>query len=224
MTPLPLDAQKILALGSALKMGGYRSAASYLDLYRCMAERSGQEIKASERRLLVDAKRSCERGIGDSIKALPLPFERLRDLPSQAGAWPRKGPWKPRNAVVSGSWFMLREVELSAARAEAITFLPGERPRVQWLLPASKADAKAVGVTRCHGCLCEGSQYRPDCPYHALLDQMLGLGKSVPWQVQPRRRSAPRPPSLSDTGGVDDEQGRGHGDHQVSGEHLESAT
>ena len=131
LTPLPLDAQKIMALGSALKMGGYRSAASYLDLYRCMAERSGQEGKASERRILMDAKRSCERGIGDSVKAPPLPFERLRELPSQAGAWPTKGPWKPRNAIVAGSWFMLREVELSAARAEAITFLPGDRPRVQ---------------------------------------------------------------------------------------------
>ena len=180
LLPLPLNAEKILALGSALKMGGYKSAAGYLDLYRNLAERNGQEIKASEKRLLGDAKRSCERGMGGSVKALPLPFERLQELPNAAGAWPNKGPWKPRNAIVAGAWFMLREVELSAAKAEAVTFVPGSRPRVHWLLPASKADAKAVGVTRSQGCLCEGQQFRPDCPYHALLDQVLGLEKRFP--------------------------------------------
>ena len=178
LMPLPLEAGKILALGSALKMGGYKSAASYLDLYKGMAERSGQDVKASDRRLLADAKRSCERGIGGSIKALPLPFERLRELPGTAGAWPNSGPWRPRNALVAGSWFMLREVELSAAKADAIAFVSGDRPRVQWLLPASKADAKAVGTTRSQGCLCEGRQFRADCPYHALLDQLLGLERN----------------------------------------------
>ena len=142
-------------MGSALKMGGYRSAATYLDLYRGMAERSGQDLQASDKRILLDTRRSCEKGIGDSVKALPLPFEKLRDLPGHTDVWPANGPWKARNALVAGSWFMLREVELSAARAEDITFEPGSKPNVRWLLPASKADAKAVGVTRCHGCLCD---------------------------------------------------------------------
>jgi hypothetical protein len=94
--PRPLNVDKILALGAGLKQGGYRSAATYLDLYKGMAERWGQAPDVIELRALKDAKRSCERGIGGATRALPLPFEQLSKLPQDNAAWPTEGASMPK--------------------------------------------------------------------------------------------------------------------------------
>ena len=80
---LPLTVDKILALAAGLKKGGYRSATSYLELYKGVAERSGQEMTMFEQRAMRDCKRSCERGLGSATRAMPLPFGRLGELPYQ---------------------------------------------------------------------------------------------------------------------------------------------
>ena len=49
-TLLPLTREKVLALGTALKLGGYRSATSYLAVYRGFAERDGQDLASNELR------------------------------------------------------------------------------------------------------------------------------------------------------------------------------
>ena len=178
---LPPSVASIEALAASLKWGGYRSAPSYLSIYKGYVERSGFHFGAPELRAMADAIRSCERGIGGPVKAMALPFDRLHELPGTRSAWVAGGPVSPRNMVVAGSWFLTREIELSSARAQSVTVDSSCRPpRVHWHLPVSKADPKALGTSRVHGCSCPTSGPAASCPTHSLWDQLLFLAKKFP--------------------------------------------
>ena len=129
-----------------------------------------------------DAVRSCERGMGPPVQAQPLPLMMLGGLPGGVPPWTPGGPANPRNAMVVGSWFLLREVEVSTARAAHVTVTgTGERPGAvaTVTLPVSKTDAQALGTTRSHRCACLGSA-SPGCPVHSLLDQLGWLQDAFP--------------------------------------------
>jgi hypothetical protein len=178
---LPPTCEKVIALGATLKAGGYRSALSYLTLYRGHVERGGFQITGDLNRAFRDARRSCERGLGGVTKSRPLPFSRLGELPPGSDPWTKGGPVGPRNAVVAGSWFLTREIEISTARA-ALLELRGNHsgsPTMTWHLPATKTDPEAVGCARTHGCTCVGG-LSGRCPVHALWDQLLVLKRRFP--------------------------------------------
>ena len=169
----PPSVDKIHSLGMILKAGRYRSAAGYFHTYKVEMERRGHVFDGTMVRAIKDGTRSCLRGLGGPVRALPLPFERLRDLPGGDGPWVAQGPLFPRNLLVVGSWFMLREIEASTLTVQDVEVIESEVlgvPRVSCSLPASKTDQRALGVTRTHGCLC---RVRPDalCPAHAAWDQ-----------------------------------------------------
>ena len=182
-TPFPPTSQKVLALGAVLKAGGYRSAETYLQAYRTAADRAECPFGASELRAVRDATRSCKRGLGGPVRAMPLPFERLGDaaLPDEDSPWVARGPVGPKNAVLLGSWFLMREAELAGAKAHNIKVVTrGSRPPlVQWSLPASKSDQQALGVARIHGCCCSSTPRRR-CPVHSAWDQLLILEERFP--------------------------------------------
>ena len=178
---LPPPVATIEALAASLKWGGYRSAASYLSVYKGYAERAGYQFAAPEARALTDAIRSCERGMGGPTKAMALPFDRLRELPGTRSPWAVGGPVSPRNMIVAGSWFLMREIELSTAKAQSVTIdAAAVPPRVLWHLPVSKVDPKALGTSRVHGCACTSSGPSAACPTHAIWDQLLYLAKTFP--------------------------------------------
>ena len=87
----------------------------------------------------------------------------------------------PAAAVIAGSWFMTREVELSTTRAALVTLLNDDSAEasVQWRLPASKSDQQALGVARTHGCACGGA-VNTGCPFHAIKSQLLRLRRLFP--------------------------------------------
>ena len=123
-------------------------------------------MNAQIRRALKDFTRACLRGTGAPEKAVALPFERLQELPSGRAPWTRGGPACPRNALVAGAWFMLREVELATSRAALLEIFPGPagEARATWHLPASKTDQRAEGVARTHYCSCTpGSRPSASC-------------------------------------------------------------
>ena len=79
--------------------------------------------------------------------------------------------------------FLLREIELSAARYEDIT-LDLEELEVTWQLPSSKTDSEAKGTSRTWGCIC-GHVVLP-CPFQMMWQHVEWLrtwaavrGKSV---------------------------------------------
>ena len=178
----PPTSMTVMALAATLKKGGYRSAESYLLLYRAECERRGAPYPADLVRVHRDCLRSCLRGLGGPVKALSLPFERLGELDlEEDGPWSTGGPVGPAAAVVAGSWFLTREVELSTTRAALIDFVvtAGGDVAVQWKLPASKSDQQALGVARTHGCACGGGAVA-GCPYHALKNQIARLRRLFP--------------------------------------------
>ena len=111
--PFPLTADKVLHLGAGLRAGGYRSAANYMSTYKIAAERRGDHIGPQVSRAFVDAARACQRGLGPPLRALALPFFELEGLPGGPSVLSPGRPIGPRNALVLGSWFMMREVELA---------------------------------------------------------------------------------------------------------------
>jgi len=174
LQPYPLDGLKLQRLGASLHAGGYRSAVSILSQYKVDAERRGEQLGPEHVRMITDISRACRRGQGPPVRAAPLPLERLGDLPAGSAPWVRGGPVGPRNALVVGAWWLLREVELANLRAGLATLLPGTAPTLTLSLPATKTDAAAHGVSRSHACICEGAP-RPGCPVHAGWDQLLTL-------------------------------------------------
>jgi len=183
LRPWPPGVDQVLALGGALKAGGYRSAAGYLSLYRTTAVRLGLEISPAVDQALRDMRRSCARGLGAPVRARAFPLELLSTLPGDHAPWVGRGPIGPRNLMVVGAYWMLREIEASSLRAALVevTLSAAGAPRVLMHLPASKTDQAAAGAARSHGCGCRpGSPPSPGCPAHAAWDQLLELRRRFP--------------------------------------------
>ena len=176
----PVTPDSLWKLGASIKAGGYRSAASLLSQYRVDAERRGCTFDAQLSRLYADISRSCRRGLGPPVRAGALPMERLRELSGDHAPFVREGPLGPRNALVVGSYWLLREAELSSLRAAMVTITPGPVPTAVLVLPASKNDVEAQGVSRAHACLCGSGSPMPDCPVHAAWDQLWLLKRAFP--------------------------------------------
>ena len=114
------------------------------------------------------------------MKAMALPFSDLRNLPGDREAWVTGGPLSPRNAVIAGSWFLMREIELSTAAARSVTIsMVNGKPTVRRCLPVSKTDWRALGVARSHGRSCAAGLDKA-CPAHVLWDQLLYLQRRFP--------------------------------------------
>ena len=179
--PVPPSVRCIFLLGAALKAGRYRAAESYLSAYKMACIRLGYEITQEHQAAMRDAVRSCTRGIGAPTKAAAIPFERLSQLPAGRHAWVPGGPLSPRNALTAGSWWLLREIEVSTVRARlAEVSWSGDLLVVHITLPASKTDQRASGVSRGHRCRCAGAEYNVGCPAHVVLDQLLFLRRQFP--------------------------------------------
>ena len=178
LTVAPFNTEVVYALGAALKWRKYRTADIYLYLARATAEREGATIDAATRRAVTDVIRSCKRGRGPAKRCEGLVLEILPSLPATPKAWADGGPWRPRNALIIGSWWMLREIEFSGAELRSVTFNTVLKS-ASLTLPASKADPTALGETVSHGCLCrDGSN--PLCPYHLLLKHMVAYYRKYP--------------------------------------------
>ena len=172
----PPSVHTVRVLGASLKAGGYRSAAAYFSMYAITAEREGWELSQAVRRAITDATRSCERGIGGPVRARALPLAEFHRLPGGRDPWVPSGPLSPRNVLVVGSFWMMREIEVSSARAQHVELLDLESsaPVARMILPVSKTDQRAEGLARGYRCQCGGDP-APACPVHALWDQLLFL-------------------------------------------------
>ena len=182
LAPFPASKMAIVAIGAALKAGGYASAENYLVHYRVKCERANCPFDAAMQRVHLDVVRSCKRGGGGPVKALALPLLRLGELDlDRDEPWCLGGPVGPACAMIAGAWFLTREVELATSRAKFVSLDRGSRGEdlVRWFLPASKTDIEARGVARAHGCNCEGGG-RASCPFCAIKGQLARLRRLFP--------------------------------------------
>jgi len=178
--PYPITCQKIEWLGAGLKAGGYRSCQNILSQYRVDGERRGEALDSATLRVFKDVGRSCVRGLGPPLRAAPLPFERLAELQGSAAPWTAKGPICPRNVLVTGAWWLLRESELSNLRARMVSLRMLPRPTISLTLAASKSDQTAAGATRAHACTCQAGSVYHACPAHTVWDQLWALKRRWP--------------------------------------------
>ena len=166
---VPYTVDVVYALGASLKWRKYRSAENYLYLSKVVAERDGAHLTQATHRALKDVIRSCKRGLGPAKHCEGLVLEVMPDLPATEAAWSSGGPWRPRNSLILGSWWMTREMEFANAELRSVSLNP-VRLTVSWTLPACKTDTAALGATITHGCCCGDASSRvspsPLCPYH----------------------------------------------------------
>jgi hypothetical protein len=142
--PLQLTASTISSIMAALRVAGYRSPEGYLSLAKEVHIKAGRpwdDVLALHARTVT---RACRR-------ADPLPLLRLADLPGDECAWGPGGPLNPRRFLVVGSWWLMREIELSLVKICHVRF-DGSSAIVT--LPVSKNDPFAVGCSRAHTCTC----------------------------------------------------------------------
>ena len=149
--PYPLDHYKLKLAAGLLKSGQYRSAGQCLYTVKKAHIEQGFDWKPDLDVLLGDLRRSCARGLGGTRQAAPLPMGAMSTTQRFCSTeWPRG--WE---AIVVGSWWLLREVELASLRKEDIRFTEGQGcGGAELTVRASKADTEAAGCTRAHACTC----------------------------------------------------------------------
>jgi len=79
-------------------------------------------------------------------------------------------------ALEVGTFFVLREMELSTSLASSVA-VNKEKLQVTVALPVSKTDPKAIGYTHLWGCVCGGRLDTPCC-HHALIVQLVWLDRA----------------------------------------------
>ena len=170
------------ALAATLKLKKFKSAPVYFSVYRTACERQGFILGPLLARAHREFQRSCMRGIGGPVRPRPLPMERLHHLPGHRLAWNEGGPLNPRAAIIAGTWFLCREIELSTSRARLLELcIPSSgRPSVTWHLPASKNDQAALGYSRSLVCRCSPTVKPSECPVHVLWDHACFLRHRFP--------------------------------------------
>ena len=169
--PFPLTPDGITRTAALFKAGGYLSFANYA--FRAKSEHLSMELcgpgawSAELSESLKGAIRSCDRDVGTSRQSKPVDVVAVAGLGLDDSPVVPGGPVAPADFVVAGSFFLLREIELAAARTGHVTF-GADRLSVSWLLPSSKTDHRAVGVSRSWDWCCLVESLRPVCPVCAL--------------------------------------------------------
>ena len=182
---LPLTVDAVVAAAAMAKQGGYRSFSNYLSAAK---ERHILAGHAWTSQLAWEAKRclrAVTRGIGPSKQAATLDMLLLSNITDDEVATDI-GPARPATAALLGCWFMVREIELAAARVSHWQ-LQLSPPRILWMLPVSKTDPMALGAERAWGCLCH-EFHTNMCPFHRAAQRLQWIQEwwsNVPAQDMP---------------------------------------
>ena len=168
VAPWPISIPSIRAMSASLKAGHYRSAPLYFQAVVGHQRRAlGLALPEHLRAVIRDALRSVLRGIGPAalkdsfdMRVLVSPTAHLRDT---SVAFSMDNLDHCTDLCVLASWFMLREIELSGARA--FHLYEGDQC-INLMLPTHKTDVVGQLTVRSLGCACR-VQLHPLCPFHA---------------------------------------------------------
>jgi hypothetical protein len=145
---------------------------------------------------LRDCTRAVLRGLGAPLRAAPFDLEAIANTSAEVVqlSVDLKGPINAKDAVLIASLWMLREVELAAAKVQQVTFLDGDGTCGTGTidLPVSKADIQALGKLRTHVCICPS----PLCPVAALRRLVLSAHSFIADDVTPASVSLPLVPDF----------------------------
>ena len=163
---IPLTPEGLKAVGAMFKCGGYSSFRNYIYAMKSEHVRQGHSWNQIMDKTAKDVIRSVLRGLGPAKRSDPLHVDFALDV---AQSWGANGcrldrPIDAAAMVVAGIYFMTREIELSGALQHEMS-VHDHGKVCTWLLPASKKDHEAAGVTRTVECMCDMAQV---CPTHYL--------------------------------------------------------
>ena len=177
----PLSVLSLRRVGALFKAGRYQSFDNYLA--RAKAEHIslgsglGGGWSVELERAYADTRRSVNRGAGSSRQSQPIDPLKVAALDLGEAPLVHRGPVAPGDFALVGIFFMLREIELTAALLGHVSFSPcaslanHSSGSASLLLPTSKTDLKALGATRTWDCVCRVRDLSAACPVHALLRQ-----------------------------------------------------
>ena len=169
--PFPIDLEALTLAGALLKAGRYRSAQQYLYTIKKEHMARGHVWDVALDSAFKDIRRSCERGLGGPKQAGALSLDEMRNRGTYEGVVLAEASL----AIVFGSWWLLREIELAAMTVGQVSFEKGAGCGVAVVkIAASKADTRAAGTTRRHGCACPS----PLCPV-AVARKLVGSRKGA---------------------------------------------
>jgi hypothetical protein len=173
--PFPITCQSLRACAALFKFRGYRSFENYLSRAKREHVIHGhvwtQELDLVGR----ECSRSVGRGLGPARQSAEFDVHKIANLDIGTDAVIEDGPVNPKALCILGCYFLTREIELSLAVVENFKVnILESGPEVEWRLPVSKTDPRAVSVTRTWKCLCITSQSFP-CPAHVAMAHMAFL-------------------------------------------------
>lgn len=177
VSPWPLTIENTRAFGASLKMGGYRSAGVYFQSICSFQQRVlHTPVPQMVRYCIKDCIRSIKRGLGvtrlkDGFPALGLA---LLEISTEVVAFDLHRPDHARDMAVLATWFMLREIEMAAARA---AHLRVDSHETFILIPTYKTDTFGKLTDKILKCTCR-IQAHPMCPFHAASRHLSRLGVS----------------------------------------------
>ena len=160
---LPITPDILVAIGAVFKGGEYRSFPNYAS----SAKNQHVEARHEWTQLLEHTRcwvtRSVLRGIGPARQSCSFKYRLLLRLPQTADPLHASGPLHPVRFTLLSVAFLLREVEASTAVFGSWA-IDAEAMELTWLLPASKSDHMALGVSRTWPCICGLDTLA--CPFH----------------------------------------------------------
>ena len=165
---LPLTPVKITVMGAVLKEAGYRGAMKYGTAIKQLHIAHGYTWSDQLDLALARFNRSTTRGAGPSRQSEPLPFDKVAELNLEDALTNTKYPVNPSAMVTLSTFFLLRELEVAAARVEDL-MINTQSLEVKMRLSMSKNDPMAKGCERAWRCTCDSAHRRAhaSCPYHA---------------------------------------------------------
>jgi len=150
--PYALTPALITRTMAVLDAAEFRTTAGITEQAIATFKKRNGEWSGELRAAFIDARQAAPRGIGPVRHTAPFPFERVLELRNQVQARLEGGPLCPRRVdIIACSW-LLREIEAANATVGDIRVENGHT--VVFLLPASKTDPSAIGVSRSHKCAC----------------------------------------------------------------------
>ena len=154
---LPLVPAKVFAVCATFRAGGYRSVENYLSKIKDLHNGEGFDWSVCLERAFRKSKRAVCRGIGPARQSAALDLEAAFDALKNRSSAPvcNRGPVGLRNLLVPGCFWMLRELEISCAKVCHLE-VDAAHSWVDWTLPVSKTDVRALGKVRRWECVCSG--------------------------------------------------------------------
>ena len=163
--PVPITEASLERVACLFKIGGYKSFKNYLSRIKEHHVDSGFVWTQSLQNMARRCTRSVLRGLGGPTRSEAFDLESVVNyllVMENNVEVAQDGPGSPLTAIVVGTFFMLRELELSAIDVGDVVFTENT---ITLSLPVSKVDWQAKGCRRTWNCIC-GQGYH--CPVHIL--------------------------------------------------------